>query len=299
MTFSTSDEKYLNEAGLDYLIDKLQDKIAAGSGNVDLTDYYTKDETDKLLDSISGGSGGSDESGADGVGIASVILENYELIITLTDGTEYNLGNVRGEAGTDGQPGADGLSPTIVENADNTDDVYKLDITDATGTFTTPNLKGADGADGSGSGNSSGDSGSGLTFSSTEETVFGTWIDGKTIYCKMYQFPATDSAAYTYYDSIMEPHGIENFGELVFMTATWLDPDNGSGYVGGSGGSYFINANNPSFSSVSNVTTYVQNYIEGKLAWVRLVGDEIQIVRGKSAMLGYAVNVFLMYTKSA
>lgn len=34
----------------------------------------------------------------------------------------------------------DGSSPTITENPDNTDDVYKLDIETADGTFTTPNL---------------------------------------------------------------------------------------------------------------------------------------------------------------
>ena len=38
--------------------------------------------------------------------------------------------------------GDDGFSPTITENAGNTDDMYKLDITDSTHTFTTPNLKG-------------------------------------------------------------------------------------------------------------------------------------------------------------
>lgn len=44
--------------------------------------------------------------------------------------------------------GADGFSPTITENADNTDKIYKLDITTADSTFTTPNLKGADGQGG-------------------------------------------------------------------------------------------------------------------------------------------------------
>lgn len=49
-----------------------------------------------------------------------------------------------------GQKGADGFSPTITENADNTDKIYRLDITTADTTFTTPNLKGADGQGGSG-----------------------------------------------------------------------------------------------------------------------------------------------------
>lgn len=44
--------------------------------------------------------------------------------------------------------GKDGVSPIIIPNADNTDDIYKLDITDVNGTVTTPNLKGNRGSDG-------------------------------------------------------------------------------------------------------------------------------------------------------
>lgn len=44
--------------------------------------------------------------------------------------------------------GKDGVSPIIIPNADNTDDIYKLDITDINGTVTTPNLKGNRGSDG-------------------------------------------------------------------------------------------------------------------------------------------------------
>ena len=38
--------------------------------------------------------------------------------------------------------GADGVSPIITENVNNTDDIYRLDITTDTGTIITPNLKG-------------------------------------------------------------------------------------------------------------------------------------------------------------
>jgi len=41
-----------------------------------------------------------------------------------------------------------GVSPTVVENKNNTDELYKLDITDVNGTFTTPNLIGKTGAQG-------------------------------------------------------------------------------------------------------------------------------------------------------
>ncbi len=49
--------------------------------------------------------------------------------------------------------GIDGISPSIIENTGNTSSVYKLDIKDANGSFTTPNLKGKDGG-GIGSGGS-------------------------------------------------------------------------------------------------------------------------------------------------
>lgn len=53
-----------------------------------------------------------------------------------------NLGIPKGTTGT---PGEDGFSPTIVENENNDDSTYKLDITTKTGKLTTPNLKGENG----------------------------------------------------------------------------------------------------------------------------------------------------------
>lgn len=47
--------------------------------------------------------------------------------------------------GEKGEPGTDGISPTIEENPDNTATDYRLDVTDARGKFTTPNLIGPEG----------------------------------------------------------------------------------------------------------------------------------------------------------
>lgn len=47
-----------------------------------------------------------------------------------------------------GTNGKDGFSPVIAENENNTSNIYKLDITDKNGTFTTPNLKGDSGSGG-------------------------------------------------------------------------------------------------------------------------------------------------------
>ena len=44
-----------------------------------------------------------------------------------------------------GEKGDKGFSPTITENPDNTNEIYKLDVTNENGTFTTPNLKGTGG----------------------------------------------------------------------------------------------------------------------------------------------------------
>ena len=55
---------------------------------------------------------------------------------------------VKGDDGADGKDDVDGYSPTVVENANNTESDYKLDITDVNGTFTTPNLMGKQGIQG-------------------------------------------------------------------------------------------------------------------------------------------------------
>ena len=67
------------------------------------------------------------------------------------DGKDFEYSDFTPEQ-LDALKGADGFSPTITENADNTDKIYKLDITTADSTFTTPNLKGADGQGGTGGG---------------------------------------------------------------------------------------------------------------------------------------------------
>lgn len=50
--------------------------------------------------------------------------------------------NIKGDPGEQGE---EGFSPIITENADNSDDVYKLDIETKDGVLTTPNLKGTGG----------------------------------------------------------------------------------------------------------------------------------------------------------
>lgn len=86
---------------------------------------------------------------ADGVSITDVDVDtDKHLIVTLSDGNTVDAGEiptVKGDKGDKGEKGDTGFSPTITENPDNTNEIYKLDVTNEDGTFTTPNLKGTGG----------------------------------------------------------------------------------------------------------------------------------------------------------
>lgn len=102
----------------------------------------------------------------DGVSVKDIdVNANNQIVFTMSDGSEIISGKIPTVKGDKGDPfkysdftqeqldslkGQDGFSPTITENADNTDKIYRLDITTADSTFTTPNLKGADGQGGTG-----------------------------------------------------------------------------------------------------------------------------------------------------
>lgn len=154
------DKQYLDIEGSKHLTNKLKEYIQSkinnipSGGTVDLSNYYTKAEVNNIVSNISGGSSGT---GKDGVGIANMKLVNYELIITLTDGTEHNLGNIRGEKGAQGEKGADGIngfSPTV--EVTNITDGHKVTITDKNGTKSFDVKDGKDGTSGSGSADLSG-----------------------------------------------------------------------------------------------------------------------------------------------
>lgn len=77
---------------------------------------------------------------ADGVSTTDIDVDtNKHLICTMSDGTTIDAGEIPTIKGDKG------FSPTITENPDNTNEIYKLDVTNEGGTFTTPNLKGTGG----------------------------------------------------------------------------------------------------------------------------------------------------------
>ena len=94
----------------------------------------------------------------DGVSVTDIdVNANNQIVFTMSDGTEFISGKIPTVKGDKGDPfkysdftpeqltalkGADGVSPIITENVNNTDNIYRLDITTDTGTIITPNLKG-------------------------------------------------------------------------------------------------------------------------------------------------------------
>ena len=79
----------------------------------------------------------------DGISIIDVdVNADNTLTCTLSDGSTVTTTNkiktIKGD---------DGYSPTITEDAGNTDDIYKLVIADKNGSITTPNLKGGGSSD--------------------------------------------------------------------------------------------------------------------------------------------------------
>lgn len=94
----------------------------------------------------------------DGVSVTDIdVNANNQIVFTMSDGSEFISGKIPTVKGDKGDPfkysdftpeqltalkGADGVSPIITENVNNTDDIYRLDITTDTGTIITPNLKG-------------------------------------------------------------------------------------------------------------------------------------------------------------
>ena len=136
-------------------------------------DGTVKTSTMNVVDGKDGVDGLNGKDGKDGVnGYSPVVVENanntednYKLDIT-TKTTSYTTPNLKGKQGVQGlqgtrgekgdkgdtgltgEKGADGVSPIITENSNNSDTIYKLDIVDANGTHTTPNLIGRQGVQG-------------------------------------------------------------------------------------------------------------------------------------------------------
>ena len=274
--------EYLDREGGKYLATKLKsyvDNKFTGGGTVDLTNYYTKEETDQLLANLpSGGTGTKGDKHDTGVGVSSIKLVNYELIITLTDGTVHNLGNVRGEKGKDG------VSPTV--SVTETTNGHTVAITDANGTQSFNVLNGKDGKDGASGGSSGG--GSAITYAYDTEIATGeTWVDGKPIYLKVFHINGSSSqpSSSITFSSYKEQN---KFAEtIVSVTPLWKS------------GTRVITGNTIDITdTVSSVTSANENIVQRTLnCWVdNDTKFTINTSKGKR-VYSFGCDVFVKYTK--
>lgn len=291
--------EYLDRDGGKYLATKLKSYVDnkvtdLPSGTVDLTNYYTKEETDQLLANLpSGGTGTKGDKGDTGVGISSIKSVNYELIITLTDGTVHNLGNIRGEKGAQGEKGADGIngtngtdgvSPTV--SVTETTNGHTVAITDVNGTQSFDVLNGKDGKDGASGGSSGG--GSAITYAYDTEIATGeTWVDGKPIYLKVFHINGSSSqpSSSIIFSSYKEQ---DKFAEtIVSVTPVWK-----SGNLVTTGNTIDIS------DMVSTVASANENIVQRTLnCWVdNDTKFTINISKGKR-VYSYGCDVFVKYTK--
>lgn len=277
--------EYLDREGGKYLATKLKSYVdnkvtdLPSGGTVDLTNYYTKEETDRLLANLpSGGTGTKGDKGDTGVGVSSIKLVNYELIITLTDGTVHNLGNVRGTKGTDG------VSPTV--SVTETTNGHTVAITDANGTQSFNVLNGKDGKDGASGGSSGG--GSAITYAYDTEIATGeTWVDGKPIYLKVFHINGSSSqpSSSITFSSYKEQN---KFAEtIVSVTPLWKS------------GTRVITGNTIDITdTVSSVTSANENIVQRTLnCWVdNDTKFTINTSKGKR-VYSFGCDVFVKYTK--
>ena len=288
--------EYLDREGGKYLATKLKSYVDnkvtdLPSGTVDLTNYYTKEETDQLLANLpSGGTGTKGDKGDKGdagVGISSIKSVNYELIITLTDGTVHHLGNIRGEKGAQGikgTNGTNGVSPTV--SVTETTNGHTVAITDVNGTQSFDVLNGKDGKDGASGGSSGG--GSAITYAYDTEIATGeTWVDGKPIYLKVFHINGSSSqpSSSIIFSSYKEQN---KFAEtIVSVIPVWK-----SGNIVRTGNNIDIT------DTVSSVASANENIVQRTLnCWVdNNTKFTINISKGKR-VYSYGCDVFVKYTK--
>lgn len=141
-----------------------------------------------------------------------------------------------GSPGENGQPGNDGFSPTITENADNSDEVYRLDVETKDGKFTTPNLKGGSGANVETfiiTGNYSVDDDNNWIVSNISETfraISGAIVDNREIELRVFPEGNTDTA-YVLKKTMFSPAGVAfnivvTEGQAITGFTVMILPDN-------------------------------------------------------------------------
>ncbi len=123
-------------------------KIESVEGGNKITFAWTSNSGVESISTLIVKDGVDGQDGTDGISIKKIekiktvdLIDTYRITFSDNSTFDYDIHN--------GKIGNDGISPTIEENKNNTESIYRLDITDKNGTFTTPNLKGKDGSGGS------------------------------------------------------------------------------------------------------------------------------------------------------
>ncbi len=100
--------------------------VVVGADGKDGKDGADGAKGDKGADGINGIDSKDGLNGTDGVGIDTIVIENDELNITLSNGTSLNLGKIKGADGKDGINGTNGRDG--INGADGQDGIPTLGV---------------------------------------------------------------------------------------------------------------------------------------------------------------------------
>ena len=324
MVVTDYNEQFLDKRGTDHLIDELKAYIdSIPNGNVDLSNYVTKEELQAKLDALdinidlssyatkeeltqainsidlSAYAKKTDIPSLDGYAKKTDIpdVSGYLTSIPEEYVTETEL-NAKGYL-TEHQdlsayalkteiPSTDGLATTeYVDNA-----VSNIPTTDLSNYYTKSETYSKTEVDNlvANSGGSGGSSGGASDVYSTEETAIGTWIDGKTIYRKVIEVGKLATVSNGNYGTVTTTFSDVACGDLLrttgiikYGTTTRIVVDGG-----------FSNIQlNPS----TNHSTYINNVEKSRLT---MIGSSTSVKLWYGADWGgYKYTLVVEYTKSA
>ena len=273
MVVTDYNEQFLDKRGTDHLIDELKAYIdSISTGNVDLSNYVTKAELQAKLDALDINIDLSSYATKEELtnAINSIDLSAYALkteipsldgyatteyvdnaIANVPSGGNVDLSNYYTKAETNALiPSLEGYATEeYVSTA-----INSIPATDLSNYYTKAETYSKTEVDtlvaNSGGGGSS--SGSGEVYSKEEETAIGTWIDGSTIYRKVFEVTIRSDIQNGTPAITSIEHGIENFNQLVDLRCI-----NNNSSMKTSIGSYgLVPSNLTILSSWNNIKNY-------------------------------------------
>ena len=178
--------------------------------------------------------------------------------------------------------GSDGVSPTVTVTKQGK--IATITCTDVNGTTTATISDGKDGSSSGGGGSSGGDNTN--IYSKTEEVAIGTWIDGKTIYRKVFEVTLKGNIASGSPEITSIEHGIENFNDLVDLRC--IDKSSSMKTSIGAYGLFPVNL----YTSLYNLNNIKNNSIRPTVTKTKIMID------AGSQWKGAIITVIIEYTKT-